>query len=259
MFPRFLSRLGLAALILTGVVTACGDENTATGPRSFRVTLEVTDPDGRAVSGLELGMAPDTPWYVDGRVRPFGASAVADQLQQPFPSPSTMFSIPFRLDVTSRISLTIEDVEETTVRRLVDGQVESGAQTAVWDGRDDAGALMPSGVYTAHLVARDLGSETVRLNDSRRVLLAVFDRMTVGTTDQRGRIVLEEKRLFPFLYDVPDMPAVDENGATVGTISLGSTVRFYFTDPASGFTRRYDRDVAGPATLSFVWSPPPVK
>jgi hypothetical protein len=258
LIPRTITRLALAALILTGIVSACSDTDTVTGPRPFHVVLEVTDPDGRSVPGLELGMAPDTPWYVDGTSRRDSAFAPAEQLLQPYPNPSNGFRIPFSLDATSRVALTVEDIEGVTVRALVDGQMEAGARTAFWDGHGDSGALMPSGVYTAHLVVRDLDTETVLLDDSRRMLLAVFDQMKLGPTDPKGRIVLEDKKLFPFLYDVPDMPAVDANGAVVGAIKLGPTVRFYFTDPSTGTIRRYDRDVAGSATLSFVWNPPPV-
>jgi hypothetical protein len=247
-------------LLLAAVVTACDDDDTLTGPASFRVVLEVVDPNGRPVPGLELGMAPDTPWYMDGTTRAQSALVAADQLQQPFPNPFfPAITILIQLDMTSEVSLTVEDVEGATLRTLVDGQMESGKQTFVWDGRDASGEKMPSGVYTAHLVVRSLGSEAVRLDDSRRMLLAVFtaDQKKVGTTDSMGRIVLEDKRLFPFLYDIPDLPAMDENGAMIGSIALGPTVRFYLTDPETGITRRYDRDVFGSSTLSFIWSPPP--
>lgn len=260
MIPRVILRLAVATLILVGVFSACDDDDAVTGPRSFRVTLEVTDSDGQPVPGLELGMAPDLPWYLDGTSRLHSASSAADELRQPYPNPFfPAIRIPFQLDVTSQVSLTVEDVEGTAVRALVDGQIESGERVVAWDGRDDSGTTMPSGVYTAHLVVRDLESETVRLEDSRLMLLVVFtaDQVKIGTTDLRGRIVLEDKRLFPFLYDIPDIPAMDEAGQMIGTIKLGPTVRFYFTDPGTGFTRRYDRDVAGPTTLSFVWNPPP--
>lgn len=260
MIPRIIPRLAFATLILAGVVSACGNDDAVTGPQLFRVTLKVTDPDGQPVPGLELGMAPDTPWYMDGTSRVHNAPTAAEQLQQPFPNPfAGAARIPFRLEMTSQVSLTVEDVEGTAVCALVEGPIESGLRVAAWDGRDDSGAMMPSGVYTAHLVVRGLDGETVRLDDIRRMLLAVFtaDQKKVGTTDLSGRIVLQDKRLFPFLYDVPDIPAMDETGEMIGTIRLGSTIRFYFTDPATGFTRRYDRDVARPATLSFVWNPPP--
>ena len=167
--PRILSRLTLAVLLLAAVVTACDDDDTLTGPASFRVVLEVVDPNGRPVPGLELGMAPDTPWYMDGTTQAQSALVAADQLQQPFPNPFfPAITISIQLDMTSEVSLTVEDVEGATLRTLVDGQMESGKQTFVWDGRDASGEKMPSGVYTAHLVVRSLGSEAVRLDDSRR-------------------------------------------------------------------------------------------
>lgn len=257
MISRPIARLALATLILAGVVTACNDHDTVVAPPSFQVVLEVTNADGRPVPGLELGMAPDTPYYLDGTSRFHSAAPAEEQLKRPFPNPSSGIEIPFHLDVTSQVSLIVEDIEGNAVRTLLDGQMDSGERIAFWNGHDDSGALSPSGVYTAHLVVRDPDSQAVRLDDSQPMLLAVFDQMKLGPTDAKGRIVLRDKRLLPFLYDIPDMPATDATGAIVGTISLSPTVRFYFTDPGTGYIRRYDRNVEGPATLSFVWNPPP--
>ncbi len=51
------------------------------------------------------------------------------------------------------VSLDIFDVRGRLVRRLVDGYVEGGRRTAVWDGRDDGGDRVASGVYYYRLSA----------------------------------------------------------------------------------------------------------
>lgn len=51
------------------------------------------------------------------------------------------------------VTLRIYDVSGQLVRRLVEGDVAGGAGSARWDGRDDAGRLVSSGVYVVHLKA----------------------------------------------------------------------------------------------------------
>ena len=80
---------------------------------------------------------------------------------------------------------------------------------------------------------------------------------SVGTTDADGRITLDDRRLFPYLYDLPDFPATSEDGETIGTISLTSTVRFYLRDPDTGAMKRFDREVTGSTNPSFTWDPVP--
>lgn len=51
------------------------------------------------------------------------------------------------------VTLNIYDVSGRRVRTLVDGPSTAGAQTAIWDGRDDAGRRVASGVYFFRLQA----------------------------------------------------------------------------------------------------------
>ena len=52
-----------------------------------------------------------------------------------------------------RVRLTLHDVSGRLVRTLVDGELPAGPRTAVWDGTDDAGKSLASGVYFAKLSA----------------------------------------------------------------------------------------------------------
>ncbi len=63
------------------------------------------------------------------------------------------YSLPGRLPV----ELQIHDLGGRLVRTLVGGVVDAGSWTAVWDGRDDAGRDLPSGIYLCRLRA---GSES---------------------------------------------------------------------------------------------------
>ena len=246
--------LCLVPLVLVG---ACSDDEEPTNPPPpFQVVLEVTAPNGDPMAGLELGLVPDSPFYMDGKDASEEGPDLAGDLRWPFPSPFyPSVIIPFVLDRPGMVRVTVEDVEGGLVRLLGEQAADSGSHQWLWNGQDDNGVAVPSGVYFARLVLTGAGSEKILLDAAREMLLAAFfaDQVLIGATDADGRLVLEDKKLFPYLYDLPNFPAMDETGAPMGVITLTPAMRFYFTDPGSGKTTRFDGDVAGPTTLKFVW------
>ena len=52
-------------------------------------------------------------------------------------------------EVSRLVRVNIYNVRGTLVRRLLDAPLQPGRYPVAWDGRDDAGALVPSGVYIA--------------------------------------------------------------------------------------------------------------
>ena len=110
----------------------------------------VDQPTLEAISGLftidpisgKLSMAGDEP--VDAPMA-VGLSA------QPNPfNPKTTLS--FALNADSRASLTIYDISGRTVRHLLDGaSLAAGPHSVEWQGRDDAGSPVATGVYFARL------------------------------------------------------------------------------------------------------------
>jgi hypothetical protein len=66
---------------------------------------------------------------------------------------------------TTRIQLTIReagpvhvqlyDVSGRRIRVLVDGHLPAGQQSIEWDGRDEAGNVLPAGVYLARMDTHD--------------------------------------------------------------------------------------------------------
>jgi flagellar hook assembly protein FlgD len=51
------------------------------------------------------------------------------------------------------MTLRIYDLRGQLVRTLVDGAQPAGRHAAIWDGRDEAGRPLPSGVYVGRLQA----------------------------------------------------------------------------------------------------------
>jgi len=60
------------------------------------------------------------------------------------------------------VSVTVYDVAGRLVRTLVDSLQEPGVLATVWDGRDERGARVASGVYYCRMQSADF-DETIKL------------------------------------------------------------------------------------------------
>ncbi len=70
----------------------------------------------------------------------------------PFTSATAMR---FDLPVAAAAKLRIHDLAGRVIRTLVDGEMPAGSHAVSWDGRDDAGHSLASGVYIARLESGD--------------------------------------------------------------------------------------------------------
>ncbi len=78
-------------------------------------------------------------------------------LGQNFPNPfNPVTTIEYAVPADAgRVSLTVHNVNGQVVRTLVDGRVSPGSHTVAWDGTDDAGKSVSSGIYFSRLTAAD--------------------------------------------------------------------------------------------------------
>jgi hypothetical protein len=81
--------------------------------------------------------------------------AMPRYLGQAYPNPAhgDMSVIPFTVPRAGTVSLRVFDLGGRQVRSLVDGPMESGTHSAMWDGRNEHGERMPSGIYFYELRA----------------------------------------------------------------------------------------------------------
>jgi hypothetical protein len=96
---------------------------------------------------LTLGLFHDEGWFADAAA-PVPYGGVRSLLRQNAPNPfNPSTTISFALAAPGDTELQVFDVRGANVRRLVAGELPAGEHSVTWDGRDDDGVRVPSGVY----------------------------------------------------------------------------------------------------------------
>ena len=81
-------------------------------------------------------------------------------LEQNYPNPfNPSTSIQFSTETRAEIHVAIYDVLGNEIARLADGVYSPGVISVVWDGRNDRGYQMPSGVYYVRMIAASQSPE----------------------------------------------------------------------------------------------------
>jgi hypothetical protein len=115
------------------------DVSSGEAGKTGAVRISVTGPDGRLVSSRVVMMRTIIP-----------ANPVA--LEPPYPNPlnpSTV--IRFTMREPGHVKIGVCDILGKTVRAIIDGSRPAGRWDLVWDGRDQAGYPVSSGIYLVRL------------------------------------------------------------------------------------------------------------
>lgn len=105
-----------------------------------------------------------TPEFAGGQVSlnartPGAALPTSFDLSQNVPNPfNPTTNISFALPTTSKVNLSVYNVLGQHVKTLVDADMAAGYQTVTWDGTDNTGHSVASGVYFYKLRAADFAS-----------------------------------------------------------------------------------------------------
>jgi hypothetical protein len=118
--------------------------------------------------GAMVGLLENTVTYLMAQEEPTG---VDDELDTPVtyvlrgvsPNPfNPMTTVSYASPTGSRVRLAVYNVAGRHVRTLVDGEVDPGYHVAVWDGRDDRGVEVGSGVYFCRMEAEGF-DDTIKM------------------------------------------------------------------------------------------------
>jgi hypothetical protein len=103
-------------------------------------------------------------WLNNTPPQPTGTGAVeSNSLSQNYPNPfNPQTTIAFSVKERGLVNLKVYNVAGQLVRTLANEEFAAGAHTKVWDGRNDAGQAVSSGVYFYKLVANNF-SQTKKM------------------------------------------------------------------------------------------------
>jgi hypothetical protein len=154
-------RVLVDALVLGTDVTIGGSGDVAV--LTFRVvgdgySLEVESARIRNADNVELDAKL-------GDIESGGEMPLVFRLVQNAPNPfNPVTKVAYHVPNESEVTIRVYDVSGRAVRTLVDGVVEAGRHVAVWNGRNDAGESVGSGIYFCTMEAPDF-------HDSRKMTL----------------------------------------------------------------------------------------
>ncbi|MCI0330289.1 MAG: FG-GAP-like repeat-containing protein [candidate division Zixibacteria bacterium] len=135
-----------------GYAVAGGGDVNEDGNADFIVGAEAADPGGNtdAGSAFVYGLiVTDVSEQESPRPAHF-------ELAQNYPNPfNPTTTIQYYLPKREKVTLEIFNILGEQVRVLVDEEQAAGERTAVWDGKDGKGKILPSGIYFYRLKTKD--------------------------------------------------------------------------------------------------------
>ena len=136
---------------LGGVLLLTDRKVTNPGIRCYDLTT------GAAVGGvIDVGLPPFDILVGSGAPTAAGAAPALTTLGANYPNPfNPQTTIAFSLRERGLVRLVVYDVAGARVRTIANQDFAAGAHTRVWDGRNDTGQPVASGVYFYELVTGD--------------------------------------------------------------------------------------------------------
>jgi hypothetical protein len=138
----------------TSVISAAGAAASAGSKRADGTLAQTSPPGFLTAAGSELYSG----FWKSGLLSTITDSELPDaahnKLSQNFPNPfNPTTTIRYSTARDGRVGLIVFNVKGQRVRTLVDETRPSGNYTAVWDGRNDGGRTVATGVYFYRLTA----------------------------------------------------------------------------------------------------------
>jgi hypothetical protein len=131
------------------------ERNGSGSGRHYRVVYVATDGTNEAFDTVYVTVPhdqrADNPFIENGRA---GSTPAVTLLHDARPNPfNPETSIAFDLAASARVRLVITDVHGARVRTVLDENRPTGTHTLRWNGRDDAGNAVASGIYFVRMQA----------------------------------------------------------------------------------------------------------
>jgi len=115
--------------------------------------LQAINKDGERIDLLEYEKS------TSGMENPHSEVPTQYALFQNFPNPFNLETkIGFILPEASAVTLNVQDIRGRTVRKLINEKYPAGQHEMGWNGKDDTGTVLPSGIYLANFKADKFSS-----------------------------------------------------------------------------------------------------
>ena len=128
--------LPASGLSRTGPGLYTYEDDEVMGGETYTYTVTARDPDAQTL------------FHVTVTVPAFAAAALHASVPNPFHDRT---ELAFDIPQAGRVALRVYDVRGALVISLADATYRAGTTTLSWEGRDDNGSLVPSGVYFARM------------------------------------------------------------------------------------------------------------
>jgi len=125
------------------------------------ISSEIDERNGGPEFGLSDGLTNITPVVIGGSLI-LGATSVAENtplptdisLEQNYPNPfNPTTEIAYALPDAREVNLNVFNLLGQNIRNLASGTQEAGYHKVIWDGKDNTGLTVPSGIYFYKLAA----------------------------------------------------------------------------------------------------------
>ncbi|RMF67116.1 MAG: T9SS C-terminal target domain-containing protein [Calditrichaeota bacterium] len=155
-FPELFGN-ALTNIVLGPLDSLCVNFNVPWENVFWRVKARVGEFESAWSDTFVCALQNQTVSAIDGQVG--GALPQAFDLAQNYPNPfnpttTIRYAIPTSVANGTRVVLEIFNIAGQRVRTLLDAEKQPGEYVAIWDGRDDSGRVVGSGVYVYRLRAK---------------------------------------------------------------------------------------------------------
>ncbi|HKI83793.1 MAG TPA: hypothetical protein VKA63_05590 [Candidatus Krumholzibacteria bacterium] len=230
-------------ILLSLVITSCGDDTTGPTTTPFSLEVQVHESDGTPVEGSTVAV-----WNFTAALQPW--------LPDSFSKRAAATAVSFSLPQSAICWMSLYDLDGQTVETVIDGDTLPAGEHMRVVGQN-LELLAGVQVYRYELIAQDVESGEELFRDAKYMTIVELDhtRFQNGKTDANGRCIFENRLIVPSLYDLPEMTVTDETGSVVGSFALDDSLRIRIYDDQGQMMeiRRTARD--GRNSSKVIWDP----